>query len=386
MKSPYFLAFFAALGCALPPSAKTAESAPTLLVHAVEWNPTRADVGAARLVADLGGDVVVFGDGAATVMSDGVVTNVDHAVRKWTSAGTIPATDGTGLWIAGTDDAGDVYRLRARRAFERVSDRFGLRGGARGMVGFGGKYVGFDLGTAGLLLSDGAVVMRLAATPGDELAGGGTLLARLTRDGAWTMDAKTRATRSYAVAGAKLVAVDDRGSLYVATDRAIYAEAPDGSLSLRYVGHDVRGLVASHDRVWFADDGELGTISESGASRTRGGKLAADARLLPSSSGDVWAVDSKGAVARFSIGAASPASGRVRWQDAAFPVYSRVCAGCHAAGGTSGIDLSSERAWVSKRDLVRQRVLVDRDMPPATRPVTDADRAQIQRWLDAPAR
>src|SRR5438105_4736228 len=88
-----------------------------LATRTVDWNPTHADVGHVAAVADRGGDVVVFADGAATVMESGAVSLVDRSVPKWTGAATIPAADGGVPWIVGLDDRGHVRRLRARAGF-----------------------------------------------------------------------------------------------------------------------------------------------------------------------------------------------------------------------------------------------------------------------------
>jgi hypothetical protein len=77
---------------------------------------------------------------------------------------------------------------------------------------------------------------------------------------------------------------------------------------------------------------------------------------------------------------ALPASGdEAVWRKTVRPIYVRVCADCHAPGGSSGIDLSSYASWVSRRTLVHDRVVVKRDMPQG-RTLDDTELAAINDW------
>lgn len=386
MKSAAVVVALSMVGCGVPTSARTPESAKPLAVHAVSWSAAQPPA-TAKLVADLGSDVVVFSDGSATISSDGVVANVDRQVGAWVSAGTIPAPDGSGLWIVGVDSQGQLWRLRARRSFEPISERYGLASArVREVCGFGGRFVGFSLADASapLAIADGSEVDRYASGALTRLTGGsGTMAGLLAGGDVWWLDARTRSGRRWELGDARDVAVDDQGITYVATSRAIYSNDPDGTLVLRYVGSRLHGLVASHDHVWFAEGDELGTIDATEVHRSRGVKLPQDATLTGSPSGDVWAL-SRGALTRYALGESPTTASRVRWEDAAQPVYGRVCSTCHASDGTAGVDLSTADQWRSKRDLIRQRVLVDKDMPPKDHPITDPDRESIRHWLDAP--
>ncbi len=387
MKDPLIALVVAAsiVGCGVPAGVKTADNAQALTVHTVAWNPG-AQPSSVKLVADLGADVVVFSDGAATIITDGTIASVDHRVPSWVSATTIPAPDGSGLWIVGVDANGQIWRLRARKGFEPISERYGLSNArVTDLCGFGGRFVGFSLADArtSLAVADGSEVARYATSPLSVLVGGSGMLGGLTRDGVWTFDARTRGARSYDLVGARSVAVDDQGGVFVETSRAIYSMREDGTLLLRYASSDLHGLVASHDHVWFADGPELGMLQGDSVMRTRAAKLPQNATLTGSPSGDVWAL-SGGALTRYAIGESPNTAARVRWEDAAQPVFGRVCSKCHASDGTSGVDLSTSDAWRKKRDLIRQRVLVDRDMPPKEQPIADLDRDSIKRWLDSP--
>ena len=70
------------------------------------------------------------------------------------------------------------------------------------------------------------------------------------------------------------------------------------------------------------------------------------------------------------------------WDETVAPVFHRVCEQCHRPGGGTGAVLSSEEAWEQKRAKLRQRVLVERTMPPAGHPLTDAEREALRAWIE----
>ncbi|HEY6458624.1 MAG TPA: cytochrome c, partial [Polyangiaceae bacterium] len=102
----------------------------------------------------------------------------------------------------------------------------------------------------------------------------------------------------------------------------------------------------------------------------------------PSSSGDVWVL-SGGSLQRFARVDPEAALG-ARWSSSLAPVFARACATCHLPGGVSGTDLSSAEAWHSERAAIRRRVVDTRTMPPEGHELSDADRAAIRAWLEAP--
>ena len=372
------IVFAAAVGCGLPAGARSPETASPLAIHAVDWNPRHEKLADAAGVADDGSNVVVFGtDGTASVLVDGVVVNVDHSALR--GAGLIPAADGTGEWIAGLDPNGKVYRLRARKSFEPISDRYALDATAvKEVAGFGGHYVAFALANE-IAIADGTNVTHYDSGPITKLAAGGLRVAGLGRGGVFTFDAQTKTGSSYPMPDAELVAVDDEGHVFVATATAIYGEANDRHLGLRYVAaRPIHGLAVSHDRIWFAEGDELGVMERGGVSRTHDAKIGATARLVGSTSGDVWTIDG-GKLARFTVG--NPKAPKTRWEEAIAPIFARSCAQCHAQNGSAGVDLSTGEAWKTKHDLIRQRVTVDRDMPPSGHALPDLDRAAIDAWL-----
>ena len=380
-------AIVALAACGLPEGARTENDAKPLQIHNVEWNPTHVDVGKALAVADVDGDVVVAGEAGATILEAGAPLNVDAHAGALRSLAIIPAPDGTGRWIAGVNADGNLVRLRAKKTFEPVAERYGLTTHkVSGVAGSGDHLVAFDL-EGELAVADGKDVKRFTAPPLKSLFAGGDAIAGLTSSGVWLFDPATKSPRTFSLPGARFVAVDEHGHLYAATDEAVYADRGDGTLALRFRSSNdaIHGLVASGDRVWFADGGELGVV-EGGTTRdvklTRGARVPAASRLASSPSGDVWTIDAAGVLARWSVGDAKTGT-QVAWESSAGPVFARVCSSCHSKGGTSGIDLSTEASWRAHASSVRQRVLVARDMPPKGQLLSDADRLAIQEFMDS---
>ncbi len=370
-----------------------------LATRAVDWNPTHADVGHVAAVADRGGDVVVFSDGAATVMESGAVSLVDRSVAKWIGAATIPAADGGVPWIVGLDDKGRVRRLRARTGFEDVSARWGLEKsrvlGAASLGAHGAAFL-YDGGIA-MAGGDGKVV-RLGGVPITTLAAGGGVGAGVSNGAIVRVDPSSFATKSFALGDAIATAVDDGGRLYAATPDAVYAENDKGELTLRFRATlgAIHGLVASKGRVWFAEGPELGAIEDGHVVATTGAKLPPAGRLFPSTSGDVWIV-AGGALVRIArdAGQAQPTTPSApgapttpstvghddAWSAQVQPVFARSCSACHLPGGPAGIDLSTPAAWQKHKGDVKARVVEKRDMPPYGHPLAPSDLAAIQAWL-----
>jgi hypothetical protein len=371
------VAAVAVAGCGAAPHTREAGGVSALAVREVDWNPARTDVGHVAAVADLEEDVVVFGDAGATVFSSGAEVSVDRSVRKWIGAATIPAADGGASWIVGVDGDGRVRRLRGRSSFEVVSERYGLGADhVRGLRACGGKYVGFML-ERDLGISDGSSVARFSLGALDGLAGGGGIAAAFDARGIRRIDPEKGTTALFDLEGVSEVVVDPRGRLFASTPEGVFAEGDRGDLELRFRSADgrVHGLAVSGARVWFADGGELGVLEGDQVSASTGARLAPGARLVGSDSGDVWAL-AGGGLRRFAKAGGPP------WAQAIQPVFARACAGCHAPGGASGIDLSTPGAWTARRDALRQRVVVTRTMPPRGHLLPERDRDAIRGWLD----
>ncbi len=373
-------------GCAASPHSRAGGGVTALHVRAVDWNPGQAPNTGVRAVADSGSDVVAFADGAATVLTGGRVVAVDRTVPRWISASTLPAADGSGTWIVGVDGDGKVRRLFGKSTLEPVSERFGLAGDhVESVAALGGTVAAFRLQDQ-IAVADGTSVTRYGTGVLSSFAGGGGRAA-LGGDPLRVFDVAGKRVSAFAVpdasaAGgpgrASFVAMTPQGKLFVATPDTIWGEDERGDLAIRFEarGMTIHGLAASADRVWFADGAELGVIEGGAVRETTGARVSPAAQLAASPSGDVWTL-TDGALARYAVADEGPPA----WDESVAPVFRRACESCHKVGGEAGIALGTKEAWEKRRDRIRRRVLVDRDMPPAGHPLPDADREAIRAWL-----
>jgi mono/diheme cytochrome c family protein len=310
----------------------------------------------------------------------------DERVLGWVAGEAVYAADGKTPWVVGVDAAGSIHRLRAMTAFEDVTARYGLVGKrVRGVTVIGPGRLGFLL-DGQIALSDASTLALFTTPRFSALAGGGGFSAGLTKDTIDVVNATNGIVTRFALPGVDRVALDARGRLHASTRRAIYAADGAGALQIVYdAGRDgLHGLVASGDRVWFADRGELGIVEGDHVAETSGANIGAEAKLQASPSGDVWVID-RGKLARFAAvgrGEAAAAGTATTWSSTVKPVFARACAACHQPNSASGIDLSTEAAWQLKRALVRTRVIVDHTMPPRGHAISDADRAAIHAWIE----
>ncbi len=186
-----------------------------------------------------------------------------------------------------------------------------------------------------------------------------------------------------------MYAVDDQGTLWTLTAQALYratADAPDLRLFYRAdADAPLHGLVVAGRRVWLGEGDDLALVEGDLVART--GPLRLDHPLLVagSPSGDVW-VTTPGRLQRLTRddGALLPDE---RWAQQIAPVFGRACATCHLPTGRAGLDLSVASAWDTERDVIRERVLQKRTMPPpADHPlVVDEDRQAIARYAGSTA-
>ncbi|HEY2517724.1 MAG TPA: cytochrome c [Polyangiaceae bacterium] len=377
----------AVAACGPSPHTRAAGALSPLDVRHVTWNAAGALVPKARAVAEAGDVVAVFADDGATVFASGAKVATDRTVTGWRDAETLTGPDGSAGWIVGIGGDGRLYHLRARSAFEDVTERYGLGNQhVRGAAVLGGAPV-FLLDRE-IALADGRKVVRYAEGPFAEIAGGAEAGALVGTSGVAVLDPGKKAMTPFALPGATHAAIGPGGRLYAATARGVYAANERGELALLYdAGADtLHGLVASGDRVWFADGTELGVVAADHVEESHGANIAADAHLAPSPSGDVWVLAASG-VDRFTLGrAAAPAAGLDgggAW-NALGPVFARACAACHLPGGESGTDLSTLKGWQGEKKEIKGRVLDDRTMPPEGHALSDADRAAIRAWMDGP--
>ena len=376
-----------ALGCGAAPHTRAAGAVSPLAVRTVAWNPARAPVGEVRAVADGGDIVTVFSDRGATVFASRARVATDTTVTDWRGGGAVGGAGGAAPFIFGVAGDGRVYRLRGLRAFEDVSDRYGLQGEhVHGAIAAGGQDVAFLLGGA-IAVAGGAEVARYATPEGmlRGLAGGAGFAAEVGPDEVRVLDLARRTVARYPVPGATHAALGADGRLYVTTPRAVYAGPARGALALVYDARadTIHGLVTSGSDVWFLDGEELGVVQGDRVAETAGAKIGRDAALSPSASGDVWVLEG-GALERFARAeGAAPEASATTWAREIAPAFGRACVSCHLPDGISGTDLSTIAAWEEKRAQIRARVVDARSMPPEGHPLSEADRAAIRRWVDA---
>lgn len=354
-----------------------------LAVRSVDWNANQADLGKIAAVTDLADTAAVFSDKGLTELVAGAVSATDLSVVAWESAGVIPAADGEGQWIVGVDATGAVYTIDAETQLQNVSDRWGLIGQhVHGVASLGGSGVAFQL-DGGLAVADGATVTSYAVSMAGMTGAKGRVAG--VSDGKFhVFDLGTGKDSAFSVPDASFVTFDDSGKLVGATHHALYMEDDKGGMArLIDLGTtNVHGLAGAPSGVWVAMDGEVGLLSGSTLGESSGAGLPADAELIASSSGDVWAL-SQGKLLRYS--AASPGDQSL-WQSTVQPVFDRVCSQCHLPGGSANIDLSYYGAWVARRQLIDQRVFdkMPTQMPPTSASVqlTTDDLAAIKAWID----
>ena len=373
-----------ALGCGPAAHTRATGAVSPLAVRAVTWNPAKAPLGRVSAVAESGDVVAVFSDRGATVLSARAPVATDASLKDCVGASALAGADGASSWILGVGADGHVYHLRGLSSFEDVTDRYGL-GSARvlGAASLGGRYSGFLL-AGQIAIADGTHVTRYASAGGtfEELAGGALFGVLVQPTGVQVFDVTHGALTDYALPGVTHAAVGANGRLYATTRRAVYVGDAGGRLSLVFdaTNETIHGLVASGSQVWFADGDELGVVDDDHVAETSGAKIARDAKLSASPSGDVWVL-SGGALDRFAR-AENAATTDAAWTSAISPIFARSCSSCHRPGGVSGTDLSTAQAWEGERAEIRQRVVERKSMPPQGHPLSDEDRGAIQRWVE----
>ena len=352
----------------------------------IDWNPSHVDVGRVVAVADQGEEVGVFTETGSHVFASGSLVASERSQVSWLSAGTVPATGGAGRWMVAVDQKGELWRLRDRQHLERVGDRFGL---AKAKV-LGAFAAGTEAAPLAVFLLDGQIAVadgrevRFVASRARGGDAGGGVIALRDDDGVTRLGADLRAAVNYPLKSAGDVAIDGRGRIFAATPRGVYAEGSGNTLTLVYraTAGSIHGLVASGARIWIAEGGSLAAIDTGAGDKVTllDATIPDGARLAGSPGGDVWVIDG-GRLSRYGVAAA--ATRAPAWDTAVRPVFLRVCAGCHKAGGSSGIDLGSEAAWRARSPVIRDRVLTHRTMPPAGAPssLSVADREALRDWL-----
>ena len=332
----------------------------------------RVKVGAPVAVAELDGRVLILEADRATVLRAGVATAIP-GTHRWHSAATLPAADGVGSWLVAIDDAGLIYRLHDG-AFEAIADRYRL-GRIHAACSPRAGVSAFLLDDT-VAVADGTQITRWPLGLGDLACGGNRVAGRVAgpRREIAVLDLGAATQIRYPL-DAVAVALDDRGQLYAASRDALYVEH-EGVLTRRYLARTQLGdLAAAGTQLWLTDGNTLVSLDHDQltASPTDGSP-----RLQATARGEIWLLhDHPTHLAHRDLP-------RDAWADLVAPVFTRACASCHLPSGRAGVDLSTAPAWHTRRALLRQRLLVDRDMPPKGHPLSDADRATLATWIATP--
>ncbi len=375
-----FLAFIST-GCILP----NPHPAAPLAIRPLDVGPARAQSAPLVRVVDGGDQLLVVTREGATLYRAGVA--VANERRVFVAASTLPAADSNGRWLVAVDDGGALYRLRAGLPSERIGGRYGLVGGVRALCQAGPTRAAF-LVAHELVIADGGRVKHYPVDwPANaSLACGGDRVATRIGLSVQLFDGATGSQRSYALPPSADVAlvVDEQGTLWVQTPLALYRatrDAPDLRLFYRAENSaSLHGLVVAGRHVWLGEGDNLALIDGELVARTAPLRLDNPQLVAGSPSGDVW-VTTPGRLSRLTRddGALLPEE---RWAQQIAPVFTHACSACHLPTGRAGLDLSVASAWDTERDVIRERVVQKRTMPPPDHVMSEYDRQTISRWLD----
>lgn len=363
-------------------SASTIAPGPEIALEqsAMVAGPEAAALGNVRAVADIGTSFVAFGDQGAIAVTAGLVTAKDPSITAWIGAGVVPSPDDSGLWAIGIDDRGRLEHFRDVGSLEDVGARFGLGADEHATAIATLSPTSFAVAVAsGLVVVDTAAktTRRFDLGAVHALSANGTRIAAATDQEILVVEpASTRVTR-HDVRGVVFTAFDSEGSLVVASLASLYREDGTSLAVIPLPGNaPVRGLVAAGARLWIGADHDL-YVLEAGALHRGTGVAVPDGAVLTSGgSADLWIAGS--ALARIRKAGAALEQ---RWEREIQPIYQRVCASCHAPGGSSGIDLSTASAWEVRRPTINVRVLEQRNMPPPPKALSEDEIAVIRSWV-----
>lgn len=374
-----FLVVTALAGCGGADDDAPPPAAPVSIdVAEAPWNPSSADVGAADAVVDRDGSVTVFGSKGIATLTAGALASVDPSITKWRTAATLPSPDGLSSWVVGIDGEGRVLRAAGTRALDDVSERYGLKD--RPVRAVAGAERAVFLLDRGFAVTDGTHVVHYDL-PVEAIAAWGPRAA-VAGDGVVRVFEGARLEKEVDVRlpGARFVAFDDKGVLFVATEHALHRIEGTTATRIFDAGtRTVRQLAAGGDRLWLVVDGEFAVVMGGVVSIAKGAAPPDAAKLVGAPNGDVWTI-ANGALRRWSARAAD--GDEARWTTDVLPVYAAICSHCHAPGGRSSVDLSRYGAWKERRATIHDLVVVQSVMPPPDSgyALTAAQRAAIEAW------
>lgn len=338
--------------------------------------------GRVQAVADLGERVVLFGDRGAVAIAGGNVTASASDVVAWRSAAVVPAADGTGRWAVAASEDGRLLRLHDQSRVEDVRSRYGVESTEHVKA-----VVSMTATTFAVVLERSSVVVDIATkkttrfdVAWDSAAASTTRIAGVGPDTVSVFDITTKTLTASTVRGAKSVAFDDRGRMLVLAEHTIVRES-GASFETVVVRDDVAldGLTSAGARVWFAAGAEIWALEHDTARRAPTVVASPGHRIAAGADGDVWLVGEQ--PVRFRI-EASPEE--AAWLATIGPIQDRVCKECHAPGASASLDLATFAAWAARRDLIRDRVVVARTMPPPPRSLSAAELETIRGFVQKP--
>lgn len=326
-------------------------------------------------IVELGRAVFAGERSRVTILRDDDVRPVaapDHG--RWAALSTIAAPGGEGRWVVGVAN-GELWRISDAGTLERVTEQLGgISGRVRSIVGAGPTFA--VSGADGVDVSpDGRRMLTFARTDTPGVAVARAKVALWRAGVIEVLDLVRDTRRTFALAGVDHVtflAATTQGARMVALARGRLFVETAGRLVMVAVPEPADQIAVSGSRLWIRAGNQLFVYERDRLARARLA-IPAAARLAGSPSGDVWV----GAVRYTLAGRDDPA-----WHAEVEPVFRRVCARCHASGSAVDIDLSRPSHWLQHRDVLVERVVVERTMPPELGDLTQAERAQLARWLE----
>lgn len=345
-----------------------------------------ADVHADQVVS-LGDITYALGSQLAIARGDNVSTFVavdcggPCPARVWTSAAAVDALDGDGKWIVATRFDGTLWHVRLDGELDPIASRFGIGDAAREpvrAVAGAGSTVAVLLDHALVVTTDGHHVTRFTLdTPYQRLAAARDRVALASESAieVWDLAAAKRQSFHVEHAMPAFLAAETQDSRLVATAPGQVWIERDAKLQPLDAGGVTAAAVAG-TRVWIEVGKRLFIVSDRAALDTTVAS-AGNEPLFGAPNGDVW-IGAAG-LRRYALGQSE--GGDQDWRTKVQPIFQKVCAHCHLPGGDAGVDLSTAESWAAERAQIKDRVLVDKTMPPAGTDLDEADRATLAGYL-----
>jgi hypothetical protein len=313
-----------------------------------------------------------------------VIARANAPDPPWMAAVALAGPDGE-RWVVGLS-GGALWRVISTGELEPIGARLGI-GDAR-VLAVDATGTGFAIGLAGgvAFSRDGVHLERFSGGDVTHVAIASARVAVGRADSLEVFDLEHGTRVVYPVERPSAVAfVDPSGAdarLVVTAGGTAYAEASgeahgEARRALRRIPAPgpVRELAVSGPRIWLIARDALFSLDQRGLVE-RIPILSPVAHIHRASASDVW-VSQAGRSIRYSLDAQP---GAADWQAVMAPVFQRACSKCHLPDGPADLDLSTAARWAAHAATIHHMVDT-RAMPPAGAPISEADRATLQRWL-----